>query len=293
MEETKKSPNKGLLVLLIILVLGAFAYVIVLQSRLTREKKESAEIQVLLEDQKVSLEEDLTQLKNEFGLLQTNNDSMKLLAADQQQKIEQLLQVQADNFQKIKMYQKELSTLRGVLKSYIAQVDSLNTRNVQLVSEKAVLSTQLAQEKMQTQQLSEEKQQLSTTVQKAQALMISPVNTHGETSRASETDRVRRIEKLKTCFTVRANQIAEAGERVFYVVIKLPGGKVLTNVSSATFFADGREHIFTSRRVIDYQNKDVEVCVFSEAADQLIAGTYTVEVYADGYKLGDASFELR
>jgi len=236
MEETKKSPNKGLLVLLIILVLGAFAYVIVLQSRLTREKKESAEIQVLLEDQKVSLEEDLTQLKNEFGLLQTNNDSMKLLAADQQQKIEQLLQVQADNFQKIKMYQKELSTLRGVLKSYIAQVDSLNTRNVQLVSEKAVLSTQLAQEKMQTQQLSEEKQQLSTTVQKAQALMISPVNTHGETSRASETDRVRRIEKLKTCFTVRANQIAEAGERVFYVVIKLPGGKVLTNVSSATFF---------------------------------------------------------
>lgn len=293
MEDQKKVSNKGLIVFLVILVLGMLSVVGVLWSKLSDERTESADVQVLLEDQKLSLENDLSQLKTEFGSLQTDNDSMRLLAADKQETIDKLLRVQADNFQKIKMYQKELSTLRDVLKSYISQVDSLNTRNIVLTSEKRELSSQLAQERIQSMQLSEEKQQLSSTVQKAQILMISPVTTVGLTTRNSETERLSRIEKLKTCFTVRANQIAQSGEKIFYVVIKFPGGKVLTNAGSDTFYADSKEMVFTARRVIDYQNRDVEVCIFADAANQLKAGTCSVEVYSDGYKLGDSSFSLK
>jgi len=294
-ETSKKSKaNKGILVLLVIIVLVLGASVGIMLSKLNDQKQEAVEVQEILEGQKKVLEDDLTDLQNQFGELQTNNDSLKNLASEQQERITKLLAVQADNSYKIKMYQKELETLRGILRSYIVQVDSLNQRNLALTQEKTELARDLAAERAQRTRLAEDKEKLSSTVQKAQILSISDIKTAGLNSRNSVTERVRNIDKLKTCFTVRENQVASAGERVFYLVIIKPDKKVLFNSANNTFtLQEGGETIYTDRRFIDYENRDIELCIFTDNNNRLTAGNYEANVYCDGYLVGTSTFTLK
>ncbi len=285
--------NKGVLILLVIIVLVLGASVGIMLSKLSDQKKEAAQVQEILEVQKKTLEEDLTDLQDQFGSLQTNNDSLKTLASEQQEKITKLLAIQADNAYKIRTYQKELGTLREVLKSYIIQVDSLNQRNLALTAEKTALTKTLAQERAQRERLTDDKQKLTTTVQKAQILSVADILTIGLNSRSKDTQRAKNIEKLKTCFTVRENQVAQAGEKVFYLVIIKPDKKVLANKSNNTFPThEGGEIVYTAYRPIDYENKDIEVCIFSDAVNQA-AGTYEAKIYCDGYLVGSSTFILK
>lgn len=294
MERDKGKSNRGVLVLLVIIVLVLGASVGIMFSKLNDQKKESAEVQEILEGQKKILENDLYDLQDQFGELQTNNDSLKNLASEQQERITKLLTIQADNAQKIRTYQKELETLRGVLRSLIIQVDSLNQRNIALNQEKNELARDLATERAQRNRLSEDKDRLTSTVQKAQILSASDIRTTGLNNRNNTTERVRNIDKLKTCFTVRENQVADAGERAFYLVIIKPDKKVLTNKANDTFpTQEGGEIVYTDRRFMDYENKDIEVCIFTDNNDRLIAGNYEAKVYCDGYLVGTATFVLK
>jgi chromosome segregation ATPase len=289
--DPKKTKGIQILLAIIILVLAAVTGILIF--KYSDLKQDSAEVQGILEQQKTELETDLTNLQDEFGSLQTNNDSLQNLASEQQEKIEKLLKVQADNVYKIKMYQKELKSLREVLKSYIVQVDSLNTRNRLLTEEKQALSKSLSHEREQKNRLSEDKEKLTSTVQQAQVLSISDINVLGLNSRSKETQRVKNIEKLKTCFTVRENKVASASERVFYVQIVKPDKKVMPNKSNDTFDTqDGATLVYTDKRTIEYENKDIEVCIYSDN-NNLTAGTYEVKVFCDGYLLGTYKFELK
>lgn len=297
MDQGKSKANKGVVILLVIIVLVLGAAVGVMLSKLNDQKKEAAEVQDILETQKKILEDDLIDLQDQFGELQTNNDSLINLASEQQDKITKLLAVQADNAYKIRMYQKELETLRGVLKSYIIQVDSLNTLNLALTAENVELARNLASERTQSARLTEVSERLSSTVQRAQVLSVANIQTVGLTNnnrREVITDRVRNVDKLKTCFTVRENQVAAAGERTIYLVIIKPDKKVLLNNANSTFpTSEGGEIVYTDRRTIEYENKDIEVCIYTDNNNRLTTGRYEVNTYCDGYLVGTSTFDLR
>ena len=294
MEQEKSKTNKGILILLVIIVLALGATVGVMLSKLSDQKEEAAAVQEVLETQKKTLEDDLTDLQDQFGALQTNNDSLKNLASEQQEKITKLLAIQAVNANTIKMYQKELGTLREVLKSYIVQVDSLNQRNEALRAEKTELARDLAAEREQRNRLTQDKEKLTTTVQKAQVLSASDITTTGLNSRSKDTERVRTIDKLKTCFTVRENPVATAGERIVYLIIVKPDKKVLTNKANDTFQTqEGGEIVYTAKRTIEYENKDIEMCIFTDNDGRLTAGKYEAMLYCDGYMVGTSTFVLK
>ena len=293
----KSKANKGVVVLLVIIVLVLGAAVGVMLSKLNDQKKEAAEVQDILEGQKQILENDLTDLQGQFGDLKTTNDSIMNLASEQQERITKLLAIQADNAYKIRTYQKELETLRGVLRSYIIQVDSLDQRNKILTAQNTELTKSLATERTQSARLTQERERLTSTVQKAQILSVSDILTIGLTSnnrREVITDRVRNVDKLKTCFTLRENQTANAGERTIYLVMIKPDKKVLVNNANDTFSTqEGGEIVYTDRRTIDYENKDIEVCIFTDNNGRLTAGKYEVNLYCDGYLAGTSTFVLR
>ena len=297
MDQEKRKAGKGMLILLVIIILVLGATVGILFSKLGDSEKKVTEVQVeneILENLKNDLEEDLTDLQDQFGALQTNNDSLMNLASQQQEKITKLLAIKADNAYKIKMYQKELGTLREVLRSYITQVDSLQQINLALRGEKSALTKDLAEVRTQRERLTQDKEKLTSTVQKAQVLSASDILTTGLNNRSKENQRARFIEKLKTCFTVRENQIADAGERIFYLVIIKPDKKVLTNKSNDTFLTqDGAAIVYTDKRTIEYENKDVEVCIFTDNNDRLTTGFYEAKLYCDGYLVGTSTFELK
>jgi len=286
--------NKGLIVLLVIIVMGLGAAVGVMLSKLKDQQKEFIEKEELLESHRKILEDDLTDLQEQFGALQTNNDSLLNLAAEQQDRITRLLAIQADNASRIRTYQRELETLRGVLRGYLVQVDSLMRRDIELTRERDQLARNLAAEQTQTARLSADLERQTSTVQIAQVLSASDVRVTGFNNRDRETPRVRNIVKLQTCFIVRGNQVAQPGERIVYLVLVKPDRRVLLNRTNATFMTqEGAEIIYTDRRVIDYDNKDIEVCIFTDNENRLTDGNYEARIYCDGYLIGTSSFVLR
>ena len=295
-KETGKA-NKGIVVLLVIIVLALGAAVGVMFSKLSDREKDRVKMQEALEDQqaiKKILEDDLVDLQYQFGSLQTNNDSLKTLASEQQERISKLLAMQADNAYKIKTYQKELETLRTILKDLYYRVDSLNQLNIALKEERDEFSRNLQVERTHTARLTEERQQLTTTVQKAQVLSAADINTTGLTNKGKDTPRARNVDKLKTCFIVRENLVAAAGERVFYLAIINPAKKALTNKNNDLFTTqEGNEIVYTDKRTIDYENKDIEVCIFSENNGRLTDGKYEVRIYCEGYLVGTSTFVLK
>ena len=296
-EPEKTTTSKGVLVLLVIVIMVLSASIGIMLSRMNDLKTDSAEkveIMELLEIQKQSLENDLTDLQREFGSLQTNNDSLKTLASEQQERITKLLAVQADNAYKIRMYQKELETIRAVLKNVYVQIDSINQRNIALTKENNELAQNLKTERSQKDKLVEDKEKLTTTVQKAQILSAADIQTVGLNNKGKETPRVRNIEKLKTCFTVRENTVASAGEKVFYLVITKPDKKVLPSKNNEYFIMqEGAEIFYTDKRTIMYENADIEVCIFTDSNGRLAEGNYEVKIYCEGYLIGISTFILK
>ena len=286
--------SKGVLVLLVIVVMGLGAAIAILLSKQKDREEEWTRVQSLLEDQRKLLENELTDLQDDFGALQTDNDSLMTLASEQQERITRLLAIQADNAHRIRLYQRELETLRGVLRNYIVQFDSLNQSNIALRAQRTELVRDLDDERRQRAEVTEARDALTTTVQRAQVLAAADIATTGLNNRDRETPRVRNIVKLQTCFTVRENPVAAAGERIIYLVMVLPNNAVLTNPNNATFLThEGAEIVYTDRRAIDYSNSDVSVCIFTDNNNRLLEGNYEVRLYCDGHLIGRQTFVLR
>ena len=49
----------------------------------------------------------------------------------------------------------------------------------------------------------------------------------------------------------------------------------------------------SSKRTINYQNQDTDLCIFYEIENSIPAGNYSVEVYAEGFLIGETSIALR
>ena len=293
-EQDKNKTSKGIVVLLIIVVLGLAAAIGVMLSKLSDQRKDAAEKQEIFESYRISLERDLTDLQGQFGELQTNNDSLMTLAGEQQERITRLLAIQADNTYRIRLYQNELETLRGVLRSFVVQIDSLNQSNEALRSERIELTRNLAAERTQRERITEERDRMTSTVQLAQILSAADIVVTGLNNRGRETPRVRNVDKLQICFTVRENPVAAAGDRIFYIVIIAPGNRPLTNAANSSFQMQNNEFIvYTDRRDMTYENRDIDFCIYTDNNGRLTEGNYTIRVYCDGYLVGSSTFTLR
>lgn len=284
----KRKAPVFLIVILIILacILGYLSYTYV-------ELKNQSEIEKAeLERQKNNLEEELKSIYSKYDSLKSENDTMNLKLTAEQLRIERLLKINANNVYKIRMYEKELETIRKVLRSYVYQIDSLNQANIALRTENIEVKQQLQKVEKEKDDLSQVKDELETKVEKASVIsakniIVTPLN-----KRSRENDRINRIEKIRTCFTIRENPIIPPGNKTIYMRITRPDDVILT--SGVNFFEyQGEQIIYTESREVQYENVDVELCIFWTNDGQLIPGSYKVNLYADGNEIGSTTFSLR
>ena len=289
----KPKSNKGLTILLIIVIIALGATIAVLFSKINQQKVAAQEVQTILEGEKENLQTELTNLIGEYDNLKGNNDTLNKQIGEQQEKIKKLLRYQASNVELIGKYKKELSTLREVLKSYIAQVDSLNTRNQQLVSENVKVKTNLDQARSENTKISQEKDQLNTQVQKAAVITTSNIVITPLDKRGKDASRISKTLKLKVCFTLRENAIAKAGNKDVYIRITNPAGSVIAYSETEVFNFQGQSIVYSAKRQIEYENKDIDVCIFWDNNNQLTVGEYTIDLFTEGNLIGSTKFSMK
>lgn len=288
-----QSSNRNIVIFLTIITailavsLGFFAL------RYNTMLKENQIAQGAVEEQKNSLAKDLNNMMVEYDNLKTNNDSMNFKITEQQDHIKKLLNIQASNLEKIRLYKNELSTLRSVLKSYVVQIDSLNQRNQLLYAENKDVKYKLNDAQRSNETLTNEKQTLTTKVKTAAVLSAKSISFVALNKKGKETDRASKATKLKICFTIRENSVAEPGTKTVFMRITGPNKSVLTTSPDNVIKVDGNDVIFSARREADYENKDVDMCIFWDNSTTLLEGTYVVDLFCEGKLIGNTTFGLK
>ena len=156
-KQPEKKPSTALVVLVILLALAVIVLGYLYFSK-SSQLGQTSEEKAILENVKSDLEKQLRDMIVEYDSLKTNNDSVNILLNGEKDKIKNLLRMQATDAEKIRKYQAELETLRKVMRSYIVQIDSLNTRNRDLTSENIQVKEQLTSATTQNVELSKEKE---------------------------------------------------------------------------------------------------------------------------------------
>ncbi len=287
-----KSKSKVSILLFVIIVFMSAALVYMLMEY-NKMKTDNEVVQEALEEQKNSLTNELQDLMGEYEDLKTDNDSMNIRIEGQQKKIKQLLSAQRSNMETIKLYKKELNTLREVMKSYIVQIDSLNQRNQMLITENTEVKGKLDEARKNNESLESEKQELNSKVQMAAVMVAKGIAGSGLTKRDKLTDKAASTAKVKVCFTIRENPLLKSGEKTVYLRISRPDNLVLANSNDDLFDYEGSQLAFSAKRNVDYDNKDLDVCIYFENAGKLIPGIYTLDIFCEGKMIGSSTMTLK
>lgn len=295
MGENKTNVNVlyGILGLLVV-VLGVAIYLLIdTRKNLNRVSADLADKTEYFRVERDSLERELRKIYVQYDSLETDNVDLQIEMKEQQQKIDKLIAIQADDAYKIKMYRNEMETLRSVLRSYIVQIDSLNMKNQELMAENKQLRNsemRLASEK---EQLEKDKSQLEELKNLATTLQASEINLVLLNKRDNETRRIRSAEKVRVDLLLRANKVTTPGEKTIYLRIIRPDEVLLGSPELEMIDLDGEQIPASASRVINYENEDLPVSIFWTNDGELVPGEHTVELYAEGKQIGSASFVLK
>lgn len=279
----------GVIVLLII-IFGAVIFTL---------KKENDNNKLELSINKQQLEDNYADLSMQYETMKFNikNDSLLFQLNNEQAKVQRLLEelktVKANDQAEIKRLNDELGTLRKVLRSYVAQIDSLNRANEQLKKEKQEITTKYQEASQTLNRVTEEKKGLTEIVTLASKLdatniSITPTNKKGKVQK-----KISKTEQLVVNFTITKNITAEPGERTIYVRIMKPDNDVLTKSRANLFPYENTEINYSMKRIIEYGGEEVNVALYWDVEEYLIPGTYRCDIFADGNRIGSKSFELK
>ena len=265
---------------------------------LFRSHSANQEMQQLFEVEKEEMENEYSNFANQYDELQIkiNNDSLYQKLEQEKLKtqrlLEELRQVKSSNAAEIMRLRKELKTVRAVMRTYIIQIDSLNRINQQLTSENQSVKKKYNEATQQISSLSEEKKTLNEKVTLASQLDATHITVTPTNKRSKKTDRIKRITRLDISFTVVKNITAETGQRTLYVRITKPNQEVLTKSAANTFPYENRNIAYSIKKYIEYTGEEQNVTVYWNVEEFLQAGTYRVDIFADGNLIGSQTFDL-
>jgi hypothetical protein len=287
-QTTEKNSPKGMIITSIILA-GALIFLVFMYFD---KKHKMIEMETVLTQEKDSLANELRHMVIAYDTLKTNNDSLNAGLAKEKNRIVQLLSVNASNVQLIKKYKSEITTMRDIMKSYIVQIDSLNTRNKVLVAENSEIRQQITKVRNTNTELSKVKEDLSTKVEIASIIQAKDIVAVSLNKKRKETTRINLLDKLRICFTLRENPLAIPGQKEVYMRVIRPDSLVITKSSDNLFDYKGSKMIYSESRSVDYMNQDIEMCIFLDNTGDFIIGNYSVELYLEDNIIGRTNFML-
>jgi len=239
----------------------------------------------------------LQQMLTTYQNLKTNNDNINGQLAAEQAKIKRLIaelqNVKYSSKKEIEEYKAEIENMRGIMRHYIGQIDSLNTLNQDLIAENKQVKNDMRSTRNENKTLQDQNQNLSGKVEKASMLKGTKFDMRGLTARDGETNRVKKVDKIKVCFTLQENEFAKAGPRTIYLRIVRPDGFVVTESANDLFKYQGKEIAFSGRKEIDYESKTQDICVYAKFPANDKDGEYTAVVYLDSYQIGETKISFK
>ena len=305
MEGTGKKPDSmkwGVIVLGILLAGAIVAFIFTTNSMSKKiEQAEIANEQLHLTHEQLQLSNEYQALNTEFAQYENQsqllaNDSLVSKYAAAKSKVEKLLQElnseKQKSAQRIKQLQDEIGTLKNILRHYVAQIDSLGkenaslrTENEQIKQRNQQLTTRVANETKRVEALSER-------MVLAEKLNVTGLSLNALKKNGKNEKNVTKAKQLVVTFTIPQNNSTPVGEKVIYLRITNPEGTLLGDAGQFSF--EGGSVACTARKTIEYAGEEIPgIRIYWDVNTTLTPGEYTVELFADNYRLASRRFTLK
>ncbi len=289
----RKERNKDLrkwmwiLVAIALLLGAALAYVWYQKSSLIGELNVEKEE---LTGQIEALQADYATLSSDYDNINSQLDSSREEIA---QLVDRIRKTEATNRAKIRQYEKELGTLRSIMRNYITQIDSLNTLNKKLTAEAASARREANESKKRNEELSQQIESLSGQVAAGAVIKARGLRLEAYNASDKVTDRSSRVVRLMATLSLVENELAPRGPMRVYIRVKDPEGMLLLDGTNASFTFEGNALAASASREVDYEGGEVEMSIYVNNVPSFVKGIYTVEAYTLQSRLGSAELMLR
>lgn len=310
-EKREQKNNKGVIIVLIVIIalLGLLSGYLFFQ---VNDLKKEADA---LKNEKVQAETDTDDYRAQIQLLTAKYDSLIQVHEGLKSELEiergKVVQLMSD-YQQLKRSGGNVggsgSTMRQRLEELQQQFDesqeailALKSQNQELTNENFRAQKLVEETKAQNDKLNQENSRLNKTVEiakrlKTYELYADAVKVSGGGSKEKQTDKAKKADRIRVCFTILDNQLADKQEKLLYASIKDPDGKIFTegDKSKLTLLND-TEIQYSVKKEIFYDNKTMQLCLNWDVKqdEELKSGDYSVEIYSDGVQIGATEFTLK
>ena len=288
---------------LILLLVGAIVFSVVQVTSLKKEvnvaRAENEQLQ--LTNEQLTLSNEYDAINSEFSryenqAVQLQNDTILAKYTAAKNKVEQLIKElnseKTKSSKRIKELQDEISTLRALLRHYIAQVDSLGRENAGLKAENAEIRNRNEQLSTQVAEVSRKNETLNERMTLAEKLNVTGVTLSALKGNGKNEKNITKAKQLKVTFTIPQNNSTPSGAKTIYLRITSPEGSLLGNAGSFPF--EGGSVPCTAKKTIEYGGQEISgITIYWDVNTTLTPGDYTVELFADNYRLTSRHFTMK
>ena len=289
-EQQSNGGLKAVMIAMIVVALGlgaALFYVLSSKNKLVGELNEE---KADLTEQIVALQSDYENLSSEYDSLNAQLDSSREELA---QLVERVKKTEATDRAKIRQYEKELGTLRSIMRGYITQIDSLNTLNHRLTEEAASARQEATETQRRNEELSRQVEDLTGKITASSVIKAHNFVMYAFNNNDKVTDKANRVVRFLVNLTLAQNDLAQRGPVRVYVRVTDPEGKLLSDGRGTTFTYGGQTMEASASREVDYQGEEIDLGIYINNVGAFQKGIYTVDAYTTQALLGHGELLLR
>lgn len=260
---------------------------------------------------KVNTENELTAEKNSLlEGLNAKNAQLEVAINDKTAVTDELLDAKErvqGLIDSLKVADKNVRSLWKYKKKFLSlqkEMDVLLTENNQLKLEKRMLASTLDstniildEHKTFTDSLLVQNTSLASVVEAAGGLSTVNLKAFGVIERTSgkliPTERAKRSDKIRVCFTVAKNRLAEVGDKELYVQVIDPSNNILGANEQIQFGEESLNYSVISK--FNYENKNLDICEFvtRNGESDFVTGRYSINVFNGKELVSSSEFTLR
>ncbi len=279
--------------ILLVLFLGTAFYA----SKLYNDKQETEKTLV---SEKQQVMNDLNSMAQDYDAAiaesEVKNEDL-IEARGRIQGLMDSLKVSQNSVNSLWRYKKKFMALQEERDELLTENDRLKGENEYLASSLDSTQVQLAERTMFTDSLLVQNTELSSVVTDAAALQTVGLIGMGVIERSSgkqiPTERARRSDKIKVCFTVAKNMLTEAGDKELYVQVIDPNNNVLGANDQVQFEEQVLNYSLISR--FNYENRNLQICEYVAASEdsEFAEGRYKINVFSDKELISSSEFVMK
>jgi len=285
----------------VIILFGVLVVIFIAVLSLQQNKMEQQmELKIQFIEQKNMLRDELDDLidehddlLDEYGELNEHLHEKDSIIQHQIAEIRNLIRTKSD----LKEAQQKIAALKDISKRYLANIDSLLVLNETLTIEKDSVIKENKNINWKNYKLNKQNEKLAEKVNKGSVLELLSIDVEAvryrSTGREVTTRFAKKVQKIRVCFSVGANQISDAETKEVYLQIINERGMLISGLEEINVEVNDSTFGCTSLAEFDYNNIEMENCFEWERIAQLERGTYLLNLIIEGRVLGQTELKLR